>query len=144
MKNENTQFDERQLQIRGDIFKHGCIAAMAVLLLNAALGSLDIVWASTFQQNVLMLVLIITIVSVEFHIRGVYFGRGIPRLPMLGAIGVCVLVLAVLSAIHFAQGAAFIAGGGLTDEGAMVIYCAMFFLNVACGITQLLRCKRVG
>ena len=139
MKETNRTFDERQLQIRGDIFMHGCITTIAALLLNAGISSLDIFWANVFQQNILILVLIITVISIEFHMRGVYFGRGIPRMPILAVIGLCVLVMATFTIMHFAQGAAFAMDGQLTDEGFAVLICVMFALNIGCGIAALLR-----
>jgi hypothetical protein len=135
-------FDERQLQIRKNIFKHGFFVAIGALLLNAFLNDIGIVWANALHQNILILVMIITVVSVEFHAHNVYFERNIPRAPMLGAIGGCALILAVFSGIHFAYGATFIANGSLTDEGAMVIYCVMFLVNTSYGIIQSLRSNR--
>jgi hypothetical protein len=142
MKREQEEFDERQLQIRKNIFKHGFLVAIGALLLNAFLNDRGIVWASGFHQNIFILVLIITTVSVEFHIRNVYFGRGIPRVPILGILGICVVVLAILSGIHFVEGAAFITNGSLTDEGTSVILCAMFSVDISCGIIQSLRNNR--
>ncbi|MCL2686892.1 MAG: hypothetical protein FWE73_11020 [Candidatus Bathyarchaeota archaeon] len=142
MNKEKETFDERQLQMRKNIFKHGFFIAISALLINAFLNDIGIVWANALHQSILILVLLITAVSVEFHIRNVYFGRDIPRVPMLGAIGVCALALMVLSGIHFAEGATFIANKSLTDEGAMVIYCVMFTVNVSCGIIQSLRSNR--
>jgi hypothetical protein len=142
MKKEKEPFDERQLQIRKNIFKHGLFIAIGALLLNAFLNDRGIIWANTLHQNILIVVLIITAVSVELHVRNVYFGSGIPRVPMLGAIGGCALILAVFSCIDFAQGATFIANGSLTNEGARVIYCVMFLTNATCGIIQYLRIKR--
>jgi hypothetical protein len=135
-------FDERQLQIRKNIFKHGFFVAIGALLLNAFLNDIGIVWANALHQNILIVVMIITVVSVEFHAHNVYFERAVPRVPILGAIGGCAIILAVFSCIHFADGATFIANGSITNEGAMVIYCVMFLVNASSGIIQFLRSNR--
>jgi len=142
MKTEQGEFDERQLQIRKNIFKHGFLVAIVALLLNAFLNNLGIIWADIFQQNILILVLLITVVSIEAHIHDVYFGSKIPRAPILGAIGGCGVFLAILSTIHFADGATFSANGQLTDEGTMIIFATMFMLNISIGIIQSIRNKR--
>ena len=64
MKIEKKKFDERQLQIRGDIFKHGFLAAGTLMLFNAFLQGEGIEWANGFQQNILMLIFIVTVVSI--------------------------------------------------------------------------------
>ncbi|MCL2173251.1 MAG: hypothetical protein FWB84_06400 [Candidatus Bathyarchaeota archaeon] len=135
-------FDERQLQIRKNIFKHGFFVAIGALLLNAFLNDIGIVWANALHQNILILTMIITVVSMEFHAHNVYFERDIPRVPMLSVISGCALILAVFPCIHFAQGATFFANRSLTDEGAMVIYCVMFLINASYGIIQFLRSNR--
>ncbi|MDR1992576.1 MAG: hypothetical protein LBQ98_03625 [Nitrososphaerota archaeon] len=142
MNKEKKEFDERQIEIRKNIFKHGFLITLIALLLNAFLNDQGIVWASVFYQNILIFVLSITIVSIEFHMHDVYFGRGISRAPILGIMGFCVIVLAVLSGIHFANGAAFVANGELTSDGAGVIFCVLFLVSVTCGIIQSLRSKQ--
>jgi len=142
MNKEKEEFDERQIEIRKNIFKHGFLVTIIALLLNAFLNNYGIIWASTFHQNILIFMLSITVVSIEFHIRDVYFGRGISRAPILGIMGFCAIVLAVLSGIHFAEGAIFVANGGLTNEGSSVIFCVMILASCVCGIVQSLRSKR--
>lgn len=142
MKKEKEEFDERQLQIRKNIFKHGFLVAIGALLLNAFLNSMNIVWASTFDQNIIIFFLIITVVSIEFHVNDVYFGKGVSRVPIISLFGFLGIILVVLSGTHFAQGATFIVNGGLTDEGARFICSAMLLSNALCGIVQYLRNNR--
>ena len=142
MNKEKEEFDERQIEIRKNIFKHGFLVTIIALLLNAFLNSHEIIWASTFHQNILILGLSITVVSIESHIRDVYFGRGISRAPILGLMSFCAIVLAILSGIHFAEGATFVANGGLTNDGASVIFCIMALASSICGIIQSLRSKQ--
>jgi hypothetical protein len=142
MNKEKEKFDERQIEIRNNIFKHGFLVTIIALLLNAFLNSHEIVWASGFHQNILIFILSTTVVSIEFHTRDVYFGRGISRTPILGITSFCAIVLAVFSGIHFAEGATFVANGGFTDDGVSVIYCVMFLASSICGIIQVFRSKQ--
>ncbi len=142
MNKEKEEFDERQIEIRKNIFKHGFLVTIITLLLNAFLNSHGIAWASAFHQNILIVMLSITVVSIEFHIRDVYFGRGISRTPILGIMSFCAIVLAVLSGTHFAKGATFVANGGLTNDGVGVIFCVMALASCVCGIVQSLRSKQ--
>ena len=137
MKIEKEKFDERQLQIRGDIFKHGFLTAGALMLLNAFLQSEGIEWANGFQQNILMLLLISTVVSIEFHLRGVYFGKGGRRKAFIAIFGLCSVSLLVLSVIHGAQGEKFVADYMLTDNGFHFACGIMFFINTVCALIRL-------
>ncbi|MDR2204053.1 MAG: hypothetical protein LBE76_07160 [Nitrososphaerota archaeon] len=143
MKKEQKEFDERQQHIRENILKHGFFIAIGALLLNAFLNSIGIIWADPFQQNILTVVFIITIISIEFHFNDVYFGKDIPRIPMLFAINTCAIILAIFSIKHFIEGATFITSGMLTDQGASVIYCVMFLLNGSCGIIRYLYNRQI-
>jgi len=136
------EFDERQIEIRKNIFKHGFLVTIITLLLNAFLNDHGIVWASAFNQNILIFALSITVVSIEFHIRDVYFGREISRVPILGIMGVCIIILAILLGINFAEGATFVTNGELTNAGASVIFCVMALASTVCGIVQTLRNKQ--
>ena len=139
---EAHEFDERQLQIRGDIFKHGFLAAMLLLMLNALLNDFGIIWASGFQQNVLIMLMIVTVISVESHIRGVFFGRNIKSMIFLFALGLCTGVLAGLTVSHFSDGAVFADEGMLSDEGYTAILCGLLSLNVIVGFVQHFRRKK--
>ncbi|MDR2941388.1 MAG: hypothetical protein LBV17_02210 [Treponema sp.] len=140
MKTE--KFDERQLQIRGDVFKHGFLTAGALMLFNAFLQDMGVEWANGFHQNILMLILIITVVSIEFHLRGVYFGRGSRRNAFMVIFGLCSIVLLVLSVIHYAQGKKFVVGYRLTDNGFYIAGGLMFLISTICALVQFFREKK--
>ena len=139
---EKEKFDERQLQIRGDIFKHGFLIAGALMLLNAFLQGEGFEWANGFQQNILMLILASTVVSIEFHLRGVYFGKGGRRKAFIAVFGFCSIFLLVLSVIHHAQGEKFLVGYRLTDNGFHIAGGIMFSINAICAIVKLFREKQ--
>jgi len=67
------QFDERQLRIRGQIFFHGFLVALALLLINAFLQDNAIVWANAFDQNIMIIMVTVMTVSIEAILRGAFF-----------------------------------------------------------------------
>ena len=142
MKMENESFDERQLQIRGDIFKHGFLTAGALVLFNAFLQGEGIGWANGFQQNILILVLAVTVVSVEFHLRGVYFGKTGRREAFIAIFGLCSVFLLALPIIHFTQGEGFVSVSILSDNGFYFIGGILFAINTICALIQLFREKQ--
>lgn len=120
------EFDERQLHIRGEVFFHGFITALVLLLLNAFLHSVNVVWASGFHQNILVMMLISTITGIEAILRGAYFGRGKSRWMVIGVFGLLSLVLIVLNVQHIAQGEVLLESGMLTDNGFSLALVIMF------------------
>jgi len=111
------RFDERQLQIRGEIFFHGLVAAFALLLTNAFLLGSNIVWASGFQQNIIIIVLIGMVVIIEAIVRDAFFGMGQMRWPIIVTFGIVSIVLLVLGIGSALRGHALVKDGGLTDYG---------------------------
>lgn len=118
-------FDERQLQIRGEIFFHGLVTAIALLLVNAFLLGNNIVWASGFHQNILIIMLTGTVVIIEAIFRDAFFGMGQMRWPIIGAFGVISLVLLFFCVSRIIQGAALIENGELTVNGYLSFYTTM-------------------
>jgi hypothetical protein len=122
----NKQFDERQVQVRGQVFFHGFLVAMALLLLNAALQGSGIVWASPFNQNILIFVAIVTVVSIESILRSVYFGQHKRPWVIIGLFGSISVMLALSCVADLARGAAFIDGSGLSGKGSFLVFAMMF------------------
>jgi len=121
----NKFFDERQLKIRGEVFFHGLIAAFALLLINALLQGLDIVWASGFHQNIIIFFFTGMVVIIEAILRDAFFGMGQMRWPIIGAFGVLSAVL-IYGVVHsFAQGNALVEAGALTHHGFMLVGAVM-------------------
>ena len=137
-----TDFDERQLQIRGKVFFHGFITTIILLLINAFLHSSDIVWASGFHQNVILMVIITTIVTLEAIIRGVYFGNGKTRWIVLGVFGSLSLLLLILTIQHILHGTTIIEDAALTSNGFSLALAVMFTLTTVVGIVVELKEKR--
>jgi len=113
-------FDERQLQIRGEIFFHGLITALALLLINALLLGNNIVWATGFQQNIVIIVLIGMVVIIKAILRDAFFGMGQMRWPIIGTFGVVSLVLLAWGVGSVVYGNALFSEGMLTDTGFLL------------------------
>jgi len=114
------QFDERQLHIRGQVFRHGMLTAIALLLINAFLQGNNVVWASGFHQNILILTAILAVFSVEAILRGAYFATGQIRGIIIGILAVCMLLLAFFNVRDILQGAVLLENNALTDNGFSV------------------------
>ena len=130
------QFDERQIQIRGKVFFHGFITAVALLLINAFFQSYDVIWASGFHQNVLILMAIVTVVSVESILRGAYFDSEPRRRMVIGIFGIISLILLAFSVFHIIQGEALIENGRLTDNGFSLAFAVMVTAITLVGIVN--------
>ncbi|MCL2109275.1 MAG: hypothetical protein FWH20_08020 [Oscillospiraceae bacterium] len=141
---EAVEYDERQLQIRGDVFKHGFFATMVMLLINALLNDYGIIWASGFHQNMIIIMLMTTVISVEAHLRGVYFGRskGHRALFVLLLLGMLAGYLTGLVVGHFGDGGSFADEGMLSDDGFTLILCGLIAVNVAVGLIQHIRNRK--
>ena len=121
----NKHFDERQLQIRGEIFFHGLVTALALLLINAFLLGSEIVWANGFQQNIIIIVLIGMVIFVEAILRDAFFGMGQMRWPIIGTFGIISIVLVAWGVGSMMRGNALFGDAGLTDSGFMLVTATM-------------------
>jgi len=119
------RIDERQLLIRGEIFFHGLVTAFALLLINAFLTGSNIVWASGFHQNIIIIILTGMVVIVEAILRDAFFGMGLMRWPIIGTFGVVALVLLAGVVSIFVQGNALVYDGMLTGHGFLVVAAVM-------------------
>lgn len=90
------KFDERQLWIRGDIFKHGFILLMALIILDSLNTDFSIIcFEERYLVSFIMLMFAIMVVSIEMIIKGVYFSNdGQPKtiIYMMGLISSILLI----------------------------------------------------
>ncbi|MCL2694156.1 MAG: hypothetical protein FWE60_03520 [Oscillospiraceae bacterium] len=135
---DKMNFDERQIQIRGKVYKHGFIAALLLLCINSILMDLDFMWASPFRQNWFMVVLLTSYVSVEFILRGVQFGKNDNRIAYAVVFGLLSLAMLILSVIHVAEGRTLIEDGMLLS----IIACVLFMSVTVCVFIQIFREKK--
>ncbi|MDR1131773.1 MAG: hypothetical protein LBL15_05090 [Oscillospiraceae bacterium] len=120
------QFDERQLKIRGQVFFHGLISALALVLFNAFLQDDGMIWASPFYQNLLIFMAVVTVVSIDAILRGVYFGQRKRPWLQIGFFGILSVVLTGFCLRDLLQGAALTENAGLTGKGASLVFDSMF------------------
>ena len=134
----NKYFDERQLKIRGEVFFHGLIAALALLLINALLNALDIVWASGFHQNIVMLGIVVMVVIIEAILRDVFFGMGQLTWPIIGAYVVGAAVFIYSFVTSFMLGNTLVYDGMLTNHGLMGLVMIMYAFIAVAGLVKVI------
>ncbi|MDR0381236.1 MAG: hypothetical protein LBH86_04510 [Oscillospiraceae bacterium] len=135
-------FDERQLQARGQIFFHGFASALALILCNAFLQESGVVWASPFNQNLLIGMLAVTVVSIESLVRGVYFGRQKTPWRQIGLFGVASVVLTGICLRNLLQGAALVENSALSAKGAALVFDGMFLATTLVALAQVMTERR--
>lgn len=121
----NDGLDERQLLLRGNVYKHSLIVFMALLLIDGFLKEEGIVWAQGMWGNLLIFWAGAGLAMAEFILRGI-----LPRSPRQNSLyiglGLCGLVLAVLGSIHvFVEHEPLTEGGALNSLGAGLIQAAV-------------------
>lgn len=71
--NKNTELDERQLIIRGNIFKHGLFIVASLILINSLLFThLSFQWASDRWAELTIILFTIVVCCVEFICYDIY------------------------------------------------------------------------
>jgi hypothetical protein len=111
------KLDERQILERGKAFFHGVIAAVILLLGNAALQDAGIIWASGFAQNVIIMFAILTVVTVEMVIRDCYFGQSGQNLLLMLIFVLIAFALSITTVTHIVKGDVLFTNGAFTKEG---------------------------
>ncbi|MDD6795879.1 MAG: hypothetical protein PUE01_10805, partial [Clostridiaceae bacterium] len=93
---DNKKFDERQLWIRGDIFKHGFILLAFLVILDSFNTDASIIcFEERYLVSFIILMFTIMVVSMEMIIKGVYFSNdGQPKtiIYMMGLISSILLI----------------------------------------------------
>lgn len=121
----NDGLDERQLLLRGNVYKHSVIVFMALLLIDGFLKDEGIVWAQGMWGNILIFWAGIGVAMVEFILRDI-----LPRSPQQNMLyilmGVCGLMLTVMGSIRiFVEHESLTEGGALNTLGAGLIQAAV-------------------
>jgi hypothetical protein len=125
---KNCNFDERQLFIRGNIFKHVTIIMAALLILNAFLMDNGIIWADAMQSNFIILLISVAFGSIEMIFKEAYIQRNGAQKISVILIGILSGALIILSVIDFlVVGGKFITRNQLTHEGARFIMSVLLF-----------------
>lgn len=64
--------DERQLMLRGNVFKHGLYTLIGLLLLNAFLYGIGFEWASGKWPELTLILFTVMVCSIEFIYYEIY------------------------------------------------------------------------
>lgn len=120
-------FDERQLFIRGNIFKHMTITFVVLLFVNAFLISSGIVWADAFHSNMIIVLIAAAIGSNEMIFKEVYASKSGMQNRMVILIGVISAVCLIRTILYFAQGDRIIQANQLTDTGGIFVMSLLLF-----------------
>ncbi|HEY9058906.1 MAG TPA: hypothetical protein VIO64_00150 [Pseudobacteroides sp.] len=121
-------FDERQLFIRGNIFKHVTIIMAALLILNAFLMDNGIIWADAIHSNFIILLISVAFGSIEMIFKEAYIQKNSAQKISVILIGILSGALIILSLIDFfVVGDKFIARNQLTHEGGTFIVSVLLF-----------------
>ncbi|WP_238881872.1 hypothetical protein [Clostridium sp. YIM B02551] len=116
---DNCEFDERQLWLRGNVFKHIVIIMGVLLLLDAFLKSSDIYWADEMYSNIIILIFATMVGSVEMIIQDVYLGKRNNSKIIIGLMGLSGTVGFVLTVFELISGKSkFLLNGQLTNSGS--------------------------
>jgi hypothetical protein len=119
--NINNLLDERQIQVRAKIFLRDFILLSGLLLLNGFLQEKGFVWATPFWQSLILVLAVVAATSVEFILRGVYFGQA-PAKPawILSCLGAeAALLLSLL--VDLSAGEVLVEGATLTINGVKLV-----------------------
>ncbi len=119
--------DERQLLLRGNVYKHSLILMMALLLIDGFLRDEGMVWAQGMWGNILIFWAGMGLALVEFILRDI-LPRSRRQNSLYIFLGLCGLVLAVLigTSIFIENGALNTRGAGLIQAAVMLGVCLLF------------------
>ncbi|MDR1387212.1 MAG: hypothetical protein LBJ44_06420 [Propionibacteriaceae bacterium] len=124
-KTRRTNYDERQLRLRGDCFMHGFVVMCALCILQVFLSRPDSHW-SPGPMGVLSLLIGLSVVTVEMIARGAYFGLKPSSRPAVAILLVLAsAVLWVVAIVHLLADQVW-SGGGLTETGYALIDAIVF------------------
>jgi hypothetical protein len=137
-------YDERQMQIRGKVYKHGFVAALLLLLADGLLTRYDIMWSNQLSKYFLMIMLLISYVDIEFIFRGVQFGKKDSRKIWIGVFGLIGSLVVAGTILTPVDGEKIIEDNMLSQTGIAFIVGLLFMLRSVCAIIQIIREKKAG
>lgn len=113
----NCKFDERQLFIRGNIFKHMTVILVTLLICNALLLSSGLIWADAWHSNMIIVMIAVAAGSNEMIFKEVYSSRTGIQSRMIILIGASSIIGSGWWLVRISQGAKIVAESQLTDVG---------------------------
>jgi hypothetical protein len=127
MSLDHSAFDERQLEIRGDVFRHGFGLIVVLMLVSSYLIDVGFVWAEGMWPGMLITLAAISVCSIEMILRGVYHANSKSQM-ITWMLGVLSIGLLGYSIFELATGTSLIVDSHLTKSG---VYLAMELMFVA-------------
>jgi len=123
-RNNNNQYDERQLIERGKAFQQSFFILVIIMFINSILyGFVGIVWADYYYSQIIMIMVAITYGIIKMICKDAYndinYSTINPALTVLGVAGLIGVWSNIMQMIRNNKG--FIAKGQLTDNGAGII-----------------------
>lgn len=119
--------DERQLWIRGNVYKHMTAIMMVMLFINAFLTRWEITWAEGMYPSLITVLFAVAVGSLEMIFSDSYFPRGVHSTVWMSVIGLTATVSIVIAFVDYARGDKFIAAGRLTANGGFLIMALLLF-----------------
>ena len=120
MKNKDN-LDERQLQIRGNVFKHGIILFVIFLLADMLLKDFGIMLAAGRQTNLLIINVVVMVVILEFIYHEIFPIGQKYYFALYILFGVLGFILFAMCMFHFINGELFLINNTLSDNGAHLV-----------------------
>lgn len=120
------KYDERQLWIRGEVFKH-CLFLMGFLiLLNTFLIDNNITLVEGIWANILIISITTSLGSIEMILKnGINFDDKRTGIAFL-IIGLCGLIIIILNLSHLVSGDKIITNDQLTKNGAFLLMAILY------------------
>lgn len=129
----NKDFDERQLKIRGAVYLHTLIVMVLLILVNAFLRMNGLVWADELYQALLLIMVPVTVGSVELICKDAYIGVRRSYGAMILLLGLCGIVGFFPPLFSILSGKdGFVVNGAFTSDGQrmMVSFCCLIISSV--------------
>ena len=116
-----TSLDERQLWLRGNVFKHAFVFLIVALALEALCKALGVTWAQGPWEAILLIWASVALCWWEFILRDINpMGRS--QKPFFFAMGLCGVFIVVMEVASLASGRRpLLEGGMLTNSGATAL-----------------------
>jgi len=139
-KNKVKEFDERQIQLQGKIFKHGFYLLFLLLMLNSLLPT----WANDKFQGYLIAMLAVTVVHVILAVFGLIYGKKSKTKTILGMLAFGFIFIPYVLIRIVDSGQSFVEDGMLSNTGFGVVLLVVIIINAVCPLIQLARDKKAN
>ena len=159
MLRDKDNFDERQVQVLGRIYKYTLNFALFAILANGFINAYGFVWASALYQNLLIAMLITSVLTIQCIIREVVLGKKKGRMVIImivggsigGLIGGILGYFALLPdkdivvvGVYEPERFSMISSGMLTEAGGGIIIFAMIIINVLVAVIKFIHHKKLN